>query len=279
MLRLARPPDAVPFSASDQALFQDIADRAALALEAAMRFAEAEEAIHLRDDFLSIASHELRTPLTALQLQLQSMQHMLAREEPGERRRQVRPEGSRARTARRSDSYCSSTICSMSRACPSGSCSCIARTLDLAELTREVVERHTSQASAAGCPLRLAADSIRGDWDRLRLEQVVTNLVANAIKYGSGQPIDVVVNGAGALARLSIRDHGIGIQPADLGRIFGRFERAVSGRHYGGLGLGLFISKQIVEAHGGTISAESKPGEGAAFHVTLPTTATSEPKA
>jgi signal transduction histidine kinase len=143
--------------------------------------------------------------------------------------------------------------------------------LDLADVAREVVERHASQATAAGCPLRLEVDSIRGEWDRLRLEQVLTNLIANAIKYGSGKPIDVVVSGIGATAQLTVRDHGIGISTADLDRIFGRFERAVSGRHYGGLGLGLFISKQIVEAHGGMIRAESEPGAGAAFHVTLPT--------
>jgi len=271
VLRLARSRDAAPFSARDQALFQDIADRAALALEAAMRFAEAEEAIHLRDDFLSIASHELRTPLTALQLQLQSIQHMLAREEPasGDSKFARKLESSNRQTERLVSLV--DDLLDVSRL-SLGKLQLNREALDLAEVTTEVVERHTSQASAAGCPLRLAADSIRGDWDRLRLEQVLTNLITNAIKYGSGKPVDVVVNGAGALARLSIRDHGIGIGPADLERIFGRFERAVSGRHYGGLGLGLYISKQIVEAHGGVISAESKPGEGAAFHVTLPTT-------
>jgi PAS domain S-box-containing protein len=279
-LRLGRPPEAPAFSATDQALFQDIADRAALALEAALRFSEAEEAIHLRDDFLSIASHELRTPLTALLLQLQSMRYALDKEE--------QPATESTKFSRKLESSTRQTerlvslvddLLDVSRL-SLGRLQLHREELDLAEVAREIVERHASQASAAGCPLRLAADSVRGAWDRLRIEQVLTNLIANAIKYGSGKPIDVVVSGLEPFARLSVRDRGVGIQPADLDRIFGRFERAVSGRHYGGLGLGLFISKQIVEAHGGTIRAESEPGDGSVFHVRLPMalgTATKDP--
>ncbi len=269
VIRLARGRDAVPFSAGDEALFQDIADRAALALEAALRFSEAEQAIRLRDDFLSIASHELRTPLTALLLQLQSMRHILPKDASAD---------GGAKFARKLESSNRQTerlislvedLLDVSRL-SLGKLQLHREELDLADVARDIVERHASEANAANCPLRLEAESMRGQWDRLRLEQVVTNLNANAIKYGSGKPIDVRVWGTTEVARLSIRDHGIGIQPADLDRIFGRFERAVSGRHYGGLGLGLYISKQIVEAHGGVISAESKPEQGSAFHVMLP---------
>jgi signal transduction histidine kinase len=109
-----------------------------------------------------------------------------------------------------------------------------------------------------------------GRWDRLRLEQVVTNLLSNALKYGAGQPVCVRVEAEGRLARLTVKDCGIGISAADLPRIFERFERAVSDRHYGGLGLGLYITRQIVEAFGGSVTATSEPGRGSTFVLELP---------
>jgi signal transduction histidine kinase len=111
---------------------------------------------------------------------------------------------------------------------------------------------------------------VPGLWDRARLEQVVTNLLSNAVKYGRGQPIEVAVMGADDRARLVVRDQGIGIAPEHLSRIFERFERAVSAHNYGGLGLGLYIVRQIVEAHGGAIHVTSTPGEGSTFVVDLP---------
>ena len=105
---------------------------------------------------------------------------------------------------------------------------------------------------------------MRGYWDRLRVSQVVTNLLSNAVKYGAGKPVEVELGRAADRApSSSVRDHGIGIDPADQPQIFERFERAVSSRNYGGLGLGLYIVKRIVEAHGGTIRVDSTPGEGA----------------
>jgi signal transduction histidine kinase len=100
---------------------------------------------------------------------------------------------------------------------------------------------------------------------------VVTNLLANAIKYGRGRPIELSVTQRGGMAQLMMRDHGIGIAPKEVDRIFGRFERAASARHYGGLGLGLYIARQIVAAHGGAIRVDSRPDEGATFTVELPT--------
>lgn len=112
--------------------------------------------------------------------------------------------------------------------------------------------------------------SIVGRWDRMRLEQVVMNLLSNAMKYGEGKPIRVVVEAAGDTAVLAVSDRGIGIAAKDQERIFDRFERAVSVDHYGGLGLGLFVAKQLVEAMGGTIGVDSKEGCGATFTVRLP---------
>lgn len=127
------------------------------------------------------------------------------------------------------------------------------------------------QLAAAGCSLAIdALREVTGEWDRHRLDQAITNLLGNAIKYGEGKPIAVTIGGTDEHARLEVRDQGIGIPLADQQRVFERFERAVSDRHYGGLGLGLWIARQAVEAHRGTIRLESKPGEGTTFIVELP---------
>ena len=143
--------------------------------------------------------------------------------------------------------------------------------VDLSALVPEVAARFTAELTRANCTLGLLiAPSVVGAWDRLRLDQVITNLLSNAIKFGPGKPIEVGLESVGACARLWVRDHGIGIAPERQRHIFGRFERAVPSRSYGGLGLGLYISRTIVEALGGTIKVESEPGEGSTFTVELP---------
>jgi signal transduction histidine kinase len=143
--------------------------------------------------------------------------------------------------------------------------------VDLAEVVRDVSARFADQISASGSKLDLSVTGpVIGHWDRLRLEQVVTNLLTNAIKYGRGRPLEATVEGTATHGLVRIRDHGIGIDPEQLTRIFGRFERAVSARSYGGLGLGLYIARQIVDAHGGRIEVESRPGEGSLFTIELP---------
>ena len=144
--------------------------------------------------------------------------------------------------------------------------------MDLAALTRDTVGRMSEALARAGSEVKLLADAtVPGKWDRVRLEQVVGNLLSNAAKYGRGQPVEVrVEQGLDGRARLVVKDHGIGIAPEDQARIFERFERAVSVRHYGGFGIGLWIVREIVQALGGTIEVESALGKGATFTVTLP---------
>jgi signal transduction histidine kinase len=143
--------------------------------------------------------------------------------------------------------------------------------VDLAKLARDVTERFGDDALRAGCKLRVEADeAVVGSWDRLRVEQVLTNLVSNAIKYAPGKPVDIKVTRDAKKATLTVTDHGIGIASDSLVRIFGRFERAVPTRHYGGLGMGLYITREIVEAHGGQVRVVSEPGQGATFIVELP---------
>ncbi|MFL5305534.1 MAG: sensor histidine kinase, partial [Polyangia bacterium] len=126
-------------------------------------------------------------------------------------------------------------------------------------------------AERAGCAIRVEGPkAIAGRWDRLRIGQVVTNLLSNAIKFGHGHPIDVTVSESGDTVRVVVSDTGVGIPADALARIFERFERASSDRHFPGLGLGLWITRQIVEACHGTISVQSELGSGSTFCVELP---------
>jgi PAS domain S-box-containing protein len=255
----------------DLTLAMELTRRAAMAIDNARLYREAQEALRSRDEFLAIASHELRTPLTALGLQLQSLGRTLRREFEGTAQAAQMAQKLAAAT-RQSERLAGliDNLLDVSRI-TSGRLSLTREDVDLAEVTREVSARFTEGFTRAGCVLSLkTAGPVVGRWDRLRIEQVVTNLVANALKYGAGQPIEVEVIDSGEAARLVVRDHGIGIAEEHQARIFGRFERAVSVNAYGGLGLGLYIARQIVEAHGGTIRVRSAPACGAEFVVELP---------
>jgi signal transduction histidine kinase len=145
--------------------------------------------------------------------------------------------------------------------------------VDLAAVTREVAARLSPELSRSGSQLTVrAGGEVVGLWDRVRLDQLVVNLLDNAIKFGLGKPIEISVDVDGEDAVLVVRDHGIGIAPQRIGAVFDPFERAVSPRHYGGLGLGLYLSRCVVEAQGGTITVESVPGQGSTFTVRLPRT-------
>lgn len=143
--------------------------------------------------------------------------------------------------------------------------------VDLVLLVRDVAERFREQAEQLNTKVMLyTPPTVMGCWDRLRLEQIVGDLLSNAIKFGAGNPIEVRLDQDESCAHLQVVDHGIGIASEDQARIFERFERAVPTRHFGGFGLGLWIVRQIVEAMGGTIRVDSVVGQGAAFKVELP---------
>jgi PAS domain S-box-containing protein len=256
------------YRAPEVALAVDLGQRAALAVDNARLYAHAQQAVRIRDEFLSIASHELRTPLSALELQAQSVQaHLL--KQPVDLGRI----GQKLEVAQRQVRRLARLITEMldvSRI-EAGRLELDREEVDLAELVRDVVTRFDGEAERAGCEVETRlADRVIGRWDRSRLDQVVTNLLANAIKYGRGRPIHISLETDGGSAVLTVEDHGIGILPADQRRIFERFERAVSGRHYGGMGVGLFIVDQVLRAHDGRIEVRSEPGNGARFEVRLP---------
>lgn len=231
--------------------------------EERLRLAQAQEAVRLRDEFLSIASHELRTPLTALQLQLHTLADRLSADE------KLVSKVRKALHAGRRLADLIETLLDVSRIAD-GHLELKRETFDIAATAREVGERLRDSAAQVGCELRFEGDTaVVGHWDRLRIEQLVTNLVANAIKYAPGSPIVVSARAAEPDAVLSVRDQGPGIREDALPRIFGRFERAASPAA-GGIGLGLYVARQVAEAHGGSIEAKNVGEHGACFVVRLP---------
>ncbi|MFP2905078.1 ATP-binding protein [Pyxidicoccus sp. 3LFB2] len=261
------------FTDDEERLAEELARRTALSVDSARLLREAREAVRLRDEFLGIASHELKTPLTPLHLKVQllhkQVESLAARGQPVSAERVSETLEVVQRQVRKLTSLVDNLL-DVSRI-TAGRLKLELEEMDLASVVAEILYRFAPSATQLNCSLELHAPmTVVGLWDRLRLEQVVTNLLSNALKYGAGHPVCVRVEAEGRLARLTVTDCGIGISAEDLPRIFERFERAVSDRHYGGLGLGLYITRQIVEAFGGTVTATSVPGQGSTFVLELP---------
>ncbi len=261
------------FKPSDVAVGEELGRRVAVAVEHSRLFTNAQEAIRARDDFLSVASHELNTPLTALQLHMDILQQH-AREESSKvlnRIEHVRRQVLRLTKLIRN-------LLDVSRI-TSGKLALEYEDVDLSEVVRDAVERSEEAGRRAGSAIEVSAHvPVIGRWDRMRIDQVVSNLLTNAIKYGEAKPIDISVESFGDVARLSVRDRGMGIPPEEQSKIFERFSRTLSAQRYGGFGLGLWIVHQIVSALGGTIEVSSRPGEGATFVVELPLSQAPHPR-
>jgi signal transduction histidine kinase len=224
------------------------------------------ESVRARDEFLAVASHELKTPLAAFQLQLDAIERGVS----GLSQNNL---GQRLDSARRSVqrlAHLIETLLDVSQIATGRLQLALAR-VDLSTLVREVVSAIEEEARRVGTPLLARIDSpVAGHFDPERMAQVVQSLLSNALKFGQGQPVEVVLRCEESRALLTVVDHGIGVRPEDRTRIFERFERAVSTRHYGGLGLGLWVTRQVVEAHQGAIRVEETPGGGATFEILLP---------
>jgi signal transduction histidine kinase len=218
-----------------------------------------------------MASHELRTPLTSLRLLYQH----LVRSAPQDRPFDLSPAQIERflRTSERQFQRLGELIDRLLDVpkLAGGQLVLHLEEMDLAKAVREVAEQMVPQAQAAGSRLDLDLDaSVVGHWDRVRVEQMITNLVANAIRYGLGQPVRVVLRHDPCTATFSVEDQGLGIAPADQGKLFQRFVRLAPDHHAGGLGLGLYICRTIVDAHRGAIRVDSAPGRGSTFTVELP---------
>jgi signal transduction histidine kinase len=226
---------------------------------------ELQDALAARDDFLVLASHELRTPLTVIGLQVEALARSFSKmgaprpKSVGSLQQQVAWLGALV------DRCLDVTRISSEPLLLSP------RETDLRDVVLDVVDRSREWVDQAGCAVSLdRLESAVGRWDRMRLESVFTNLLANALKYGPGKPVEVSTGRTGKHAFLSVRDHGIGMSPDELAGVFDKFSRAVPKENYGGLGLGLWVVDQITRAHGGGVRVESRRGEGATFTVDLP---------
>jgi signal transduction histidine kinase len=225
-------------------------------------------AVRVRDEFLSIASHELYTPIHSLLLALQVVTPDRTRA-PASREQFDRMLAVATRQVRRLSQLVGSLL-DVTRI-DTSRLDLVREPVDLGGLVTDIMEQFAADLARTGSSLaQNITPGVVGSWDRSRLEQVVTNLISNAIKFGNGKPIVVTVTRTGARAVLEIQDHGVGIAPDQLEAVFERFVRAVSARHFGGLGLGLYVCRKIVEAHGGTIDVTSGPSQGSTFTVRLP---------
>jgi PAS domain S-box-containing protein len=231
-----------------------------------LRLAQAQEAVRLRDEFLSIASHELKSPLTALQLQLQAiLDRRLSIEEKLARKIE--------KAAHASDRLGNlvESLFDVSRI-TTGAIELDYQSFDLVDAARKVIELLRETAANARCEVTLhAAQPVIGTWDRPRVEQILTNLLSNAFRHAAGAPVVVTISLQGRVAHMELRDSGPGLPTNDPARLFARFERG-TGPNSGGFGLGLYVARQVAEAHGGTITAATIEGGGARFVARLPLT-------
>lgn len=252
-------------------IVRDITERKRADAERERLLATTQQALATREEFLWVASHELRTPLTIVSLQLHQLRRSLDRGDGVER---LTASTDAALTHIERLSALVQRLLDATQLATGPRLEIAA--LDLAPLVARAVDHIRAHSGAEDLAIEVDVPSIHGAWDAVRLEQVLINLLSNAAKYGLRQPIVVRARqerGAPPspdVIHVEVIDRGIGLAASETERIFRKFERAVSTAHYGGLGLGLYITRQIVEAHGGWIEVESAPGRGSTFRVTLP---------
>lgn len=267
-LVIVRGDEGPAFDAFDRDMAAEFASRAAFAIDNARLFHEAQESIRARDEFLAIAGHELKTPIAPLRMQLQSLLRSIeAGRAPGEPKLRERLDSLDRGVGRLealvetllqvSDLTVGPVVLSRSDE-------------DLAEVVRAAVERQRPQIERQAGAFVLDARPAPGFFDAALVGRACEGLIANALKYGAGKPIELTVRADSGALRFSVMDQGGGIPLEEQQRIFERFTRRGPLEHFGGFGLGLWIAKQIAEAHGGAIELWSRPGHGARFTLRLP---------
>jgi signal transduction histidine kinase len=233
------------------------------------RTAELQRAVKARDDFLSVASHELKTPLTSLKLHIQMRRKAIDKGKefdlPNLKKMLESDEKQVNRITRLIDDMLDISRIGQGRLLLEK------ERFDLCAMARDVLDRFALHFSEQGCALVKKLDCpAAGVWDCFRAEQAFINLLTNAMKYGPGRPIEIGIGKEEGFYRLWVKDEGRGIDPADQERIFRQFERAVPRTHISGLGLGLYIVRELMRAQGGKVEVESRLGEGARFSLLFP---------
>jgi PAS domain S-box-containing protein len=256
------------YTEQDMSFVEDLAGRAALAVDNARLYERARQAVTARDTFVSVATHELRTPLAALDLQLRILQRLTQAESPPVERLRQGVEKAQAQTQRLK--LLVDHLMDVSRI-SKGLLTLQREPVDVTELVRDVVGRYEDTLAEVGCTARVhASQPVRAHVDRLRLEQVLTNLLTNAMKYAPGRPVELEVRQEADEVLVSVKDQGPGIPRETQEDIFEQFQRASVQHIQQSLGLGLYIARQIARAHGGELTVESHPGQGTRFILRLP---------
>jgi PAS domain S-box-containing protein len=256
-------PPARRYEKSDLEFAESVASRAALSVENGRLYRKTQDALKARDEFLTIAAHEIRGPITSLHMAVQGLQ--MGKASPAAMTKLFEIiENEDRRLGRFVDELLDLGNIQ------SGEMYFKFEDVDLGQVVREVATNLGPELARSGSGMSITTEGRPvGQWDKYGLTQVMTNLVSNAIKFGEGKPITVAVREHQGCTTLKVKDHGIGMDPETLGRIFNPFERGVSVRNYGGLGLGLYIARRIVEGLGGVVEVDSTPGQGSTFTVEL----------
>ncbi len=259
------------YSKYDLVLVEELARRAAIAVDNARLYQEAQEAVRARDEFLSIASHELKTPLTSILLQLQTILKKI------QQKSQEKPSVEQVVALLQNTEHQSKRLSKLINDLLNVSLVSTGRLQlekergNLSDTVKDVVKQYVISEKYAKSKVYVKTNGpLQGSFDKVRMEQVVSNLLSNALKYGKGNPVTIKTKKVDTKAQVTVKDEGIGIKPEVQATIFDRFKRGVSGKDYKGLGVGLYISKQIIEAHGGNIKLKSKEGKGTTFTIELP---------
>jgi signal transduction histidine kinase len=254
-----------PFSQEERQVITNFAYQVSIAADNARLLKAQQEALQVKDQFLSIVSHELRTPLTTIKGYAQMLRRKLEGDPHGERFAD-NIDAQVSRLSRLVDDLLDVTRFAR------GQFELMPEFMDIRPVLEEVVTRFRLVAPNHTVQLYLDRGAFEGNWDHDRLEQVMNNLVGNAIKYSpDGGAVTINTRHENGDLVVTVRDQGMGIPEEDQEQLFERFYRgSAEGQEVKGLGLGLYVTRRIVEAHGGTISVRSKPGQGSEFSFTLP---------
>lgn len=252
-------------------MIEDLTSRACLAIINSLLFEKLQNAIEVRDEFIKLASHELKTPLTTIKLQLQSLRRLMLRRSESIDSTDRFQKGMLV-FERKIDrlSTIIDNLIDVYQA-NSGNLTLNYTQFNLSEVIQDIVLRFQPEIEKSGSAVELEIEpNLNGFWDKIHLEQAITNLFSNAIKFGKGKPISLQAKTDGNQIQIKLQDHGMGISKDYHPRMFERFARGVSVDSYAGLGLGLYVAFQITRAHGGNIQVESTPEEGTLFTLRIP---------